>query len=438
MKIQLFLYVFCIGSVFANSTVPPGFLWGAATSEYQVSGSSACPHSTWGSFEQEAGRIKEGDLSQEACRHYDCGEEYISALKNLHCNAYRFSIEWSKYEPEEDEYDESVLEHYSQFVDKLLKAGITPMVTLHHFSEPQWFLDKGGFVEEENSKHFIEFAIRVMKKLVGRVSLFITFHEPTTYAVSGYHPHQGGCPTYPPAENDPAHFKAVMNHMMGAHCSVYANAKRLFADFPSLQIGFTHEFFKIDVVDKDSLSSLSLGRYDSIERRYHGPFHFALKDGRITIKNRIIPLKKIVDFIAVNYFTVPLIKDHKLIINEGAEEYKADNDYRCCKEELYRLLMELKYLNLPIYITASGVPDKEDLYRARWIKDHIGAVRRAIDEGVPVRGFFYWSLVDSFEWTSGYSLKFGLYGYDFDKHAMYLREGAKEYTRQIIEASARP
>ena len=432
-----YLALFLLFTGALSAKIPEGFLWGAVTSEYQVSGSKGCPNSSWAAFEQKEGAICGGDLSLEACNHFEWGDRYIGALKALKCNAYRFSIEWSKFQPLEDEYDESVLEKYSEFVDHLLAAGITPMVVLHHFSDPAWFLEKGGFEKAEKCPHFIDFAIKVMQKLGDRVSLFVTFNEPTVYAVHGYNPPLFG-EAFPPSQDNSSKLAVVLANMLRAHCSIYQNAKRTLSYFPDLKIGIIHQFLKFEKTDR-----LSHFYVKHLEHRYHDAFYEALKNKKFEFNYLAYssykvhfskPLKEMIDFIGVNYFTKPLIRSSKSACNEG--EFMTDSDYRCYPQGLYEMISEVKELGIPIYVTGNGLADRKDENRARWIREHIHEMKRAIDDGADVRGFFYWSLMDNFEWTKGYSQKFGLYEYDFKTHDMRLREGAKEYTHQISLAGS--
>jgi beta-glucosidase len=429
--------VFSSLSIFAEEVIAQDFLWGTATSEYQVSGSKGCPNSSWVEFEKQEGSIKNASCSLAACNHLEWTERYVGAVKDLGCNAYRFSIEWSKFQPEEDSYDYEVLDKYSQFVDHLIEAGITPMVVLHHISDPAWFLEKGGFAVQENCSHFVEFAMKVIEKLGDRVKLFVTFNEPTTYAVHGYNPPLLADP-FPPSQKDKNTMNKVVTNMVRAHCSIYQNVHRSLSHLENVKMGIIYQFIRF------AKGAIPDWYYvNQVEKQYQDAFYLALKNKKFEFSYTSYngqklffsaPVKEMLDFIGINYFSKPLIRYGSSSFNEG--EFLTDGGYRSYPQGLYEILTEFKSLAIPMYVTGSGIADEKDIYRARWIREHLHEMRRAMQDGADVRGFFYWSLMDSFEWIHGYSQKFGLYEYDFSTHDMKMREGSKEYVEEIKKAQA--
>ena len=166
---------------------PKDFKWGVATCEYQNSGSEKCPDSNWAHWEKQEGAIQTGEIAGESTCHYDNPLRTIKQIKALGCNTYRFSVEWSLIEPRQGEYAEEVIEHYSDVVDALLANGIEPMITLHHFSHPQWFEELGAFEKTENNRHLVLFAKKIFNRLSDRVKLWVTINEPGVYAAQGYY-----------------------------------------------------------------------------------------------------------------------------------------------------------------------------------------------------------------------------------------------------------
>jgi len=175
----------------SSFTVPQGFLWGTAISEYQVSGAHHCPYSNWALWERETHpngkpRILNGAASENACDFKSLYHQYIPIMQELRTNAFRFSIEWSNIEPQEGNFSEAELQHYEDLIDRLLVAGVTPMITLHHFTDPVWFCQKGGFEREENIFYFVRFCKKVFERLSEKAQLWATFNEPNIYMFQGY------------------------------------------------------------------------------------------------------------------------------------------------------------------------------------------------------------------------------------------------------------
>jgi beta-glucosidase len=200
----------------AEATFPQAdFLWGAATSAHQAEGN--CTNNTWSRWEAE-GHCEEP--SGTACDHWNRYKEDIQLLKKAGLNAYRFSIEWSKIEPREGEFDEAALKHYEDVCDELVKNDIRPCVTLHHYTDPLWFADKGGFEKESNIHYFVEFCEKVIDRLHGKVHLWFTFNSPCGYAAKGYL-----IGATPPAKKDMALMAEVYKNLLEAHVQVYRTLK---------------------------------------------------------------------------------------------------------------------------------------------------------------------------------------------------------------------
>jgi beta-glucosidase len=223
---------------------PPDFLWGTATASHQIEG--GCTNNNWARWEQGShpdGRphIARGQRAGRAADHWNRVPEDIRLMQDLGCNSYRFSVEWSKIEPREGQFDVKVLEHYSKEIDALIQAGIEPMLTLHHFSQPNWFDDKGGWERVENLDFFYRFAERVYEEYCDRVHYWCTFNEPTVFALVGWL--QG---SFPPGKRDAPLWDLigdavnVLCNMMLAHVTVYKQLKAIDA---RPQIGIVHNIF---------------------------------------------------------------------------------------------------------------------------------------------------------------------------------------------------
>lgn len=450
MRYVLCLIAFsqCLFATDSEWVFPKNFLWGVATCEYQNSGSTLCPQSNWADWERQPGSIKTGETSGESTRHFFEFERTIQQIKALKCNTYRFSVEWSLVEPRKGELNYEVLERYSQFVDRLIEEGITPMITLHHFSHPMWFEELKAFEYEVNIKYFIRFAKCVFNRLSDRVKLWITINEPSVYAMGGYFLGQ-----FPPGykgsffsiEHGEFELTArVLKNLMIAHAATYHVLKKQ-ANGSSTQIGLVHQFLEFQ---QDPFLGQGLGRICRIlNYGFHEVIYNCLKTGQFECfllpwggtSGRVLkPAKEMMDFIAVNYYSKPLVAWPSALIGQTtcySNEYMTDMPYRSYPQGLIEVLRTCqRELDIPIYITENGIPDRQDTHRAQWIREHLEMVNQAIKEGIDVRGFYYWTLNDNWEWNEGYSQKFGLYEYDFEMHTPTLRTGAKEYIRIIQES----
>ncbi len=420
------------------------FLWGTAISEYQVSGAVGCPHSNWADWEilqhisdgpQGAG----GQFSGSACDFKSRYHEYIAVMKELGTNAFRFSVEWSNVEPQEGVFCAKELNYYSDFCDALINAGITPMITLHHFTDPRWFTKKGGFEKEENIPYFVRFSQKVFEKLAHKVHFWTTINEPNIYMFQGYL--RG---VFPPGKNNPFLAVKVIRNLLEAHTNTYKILKNM-AYGVQARIGMVHQY----------LMFYPYTSWNLVERIPGFMFNHILnaailnffKTGVFKIKIPFlmnyefaaIEEQPLIDFVGLNYYSRVLVKAQMSIKNPFVPscypgEIMTDMPYAIYPQGLYDAIVELSELNVPIYITENGIPDEKDDRREKFIKEYIAEVQRALNQGYDVRGYFYWSLMDNFEWDLGYLKKFGLCHVDFVTKKITVRSGARHYA-EIIKKS---
>lgn len=465
-----------------------GFKWGVALSEHQVSGGFWCGDNNWNNWECKKSHkglfstyptIETGELSGCACNFWELYPEDIKLVKELGCNAFRISVEWSIIEPYEGQFDQAALEHYQELIRQCNEAGIEVMVTLHHFTHPQWFEDKGGFADEANIQYFVRFCKKVFKTLRKQVKLWCTINEVGPFVFQGY---INGA--FPPGKvlNIVLAMK-VMRCMMLAHCEVYRALKTLPGGYEA-QIGIVHQYLPIEmhnagygrayalpdaptkpiVSDIYSLYAFA-AQLNFLERlpAYGMSFFFNdqllgfLKTGTMFswipgLRLDIPDAPECNDFIGLNFYSRVVIKSDiygVLTGNPAAGNHKkdivfpsclvhermTDMEYGVCPESLYCAIQEIAKLGKPIYITENGAPDGQDEYRELWIRRYLYALSEAIRDGYDVRGYYYWSLMDNFEWDRGYSKKFGLYEVDFGTQERRLRDGAQAY-REILQKLA--
>jgi len=417
------------------------FLWGSATASHQVEG--YCTNNNWYRFEsavneQGKPRILNGQKAGAASDHWNRYKEDIQLMKDLSLNAYRFSVEWSKIEPEQGKFDEKALDHYENVVDELIANGIEPMVTLHHFTDPIWFEAQGAFLQENSPDIFADFVEKVVARLGSKVELWCTINEPSVYSLQGYFKTH-----FPPAVKDPEHVGIVFRNLLRAHTAAYRRIKKL---RPEAQVGLVAALVLYDPPHPWNLLDVMLARsYNRSTNELHltylvdGLFNFSIPGaGRVSYKSDV---KDAFDFIGLNYYTRFFQKFTFSGDEQSAEVLKAppekltDMRWEIYPEGLYRTLkMISRYTSKPVYITENGLADDSDTRRAGFIEDHLRVLNKASADGMNVKGYFYWSLLDNFEWAFGFERRFGLYHVDYATQKRTLREGSKKYP-EIIRQS---
>ncbi len=373
---------------------PTGFLWGTATSAHQIEGNNK--NNDWWRWEhslQRAEELRKKNKNPEdyysglACDSYHRYEEDFDLARSLHQNAHRFSIEWSRVEPGKGIFDLGEIEHYRQVLLALKKRGIKSFVTLHHFTNPVWFADLGGWEKPENVELFLEYARRILQELGDLIDFVCVINEPNIYAGMSYLMGH-----WPPQIKNRLIAKKVQQNIVDAHIAVYKFVKE--NNMP-IQIGTAHHVFHIQT---------------------RGPLQVmqSLVE-RIAYKGVLDQCAKYADFIGINYYTRQRLQfslKHpfwKMFKPEGAQ---SDFGWEIWPEGLYRLFKTFSQYKKPIYLTENGVADAQDRLRKHFIAGHLQSVHRAISEGVNVRGYLHWSLLDNFEWAEGYDMKFGLIAVD--------------------------
>ncbi len=423
---------------------PSGFLWGTATSAYQVEG--GIENSDW-SLVYPAGKT---------CDHYNLYEKDFDLMKKLNLNAYRFSIEWSRIEPEEGKFDKKEIEHYRNVLQDLKSRGIKIMVTLHHFTLPLWLAEIGGFSNKKSVFYFSRFAKKIFLEYQNLVDFWITFNEPLIYASKGYI--EG---TWPPKRKNLILFLKVLKNQIAGHKKIYQDFHNVKAD---IKIGIAKNNIYFEPASRES----PLDKLPVFLARYFTNEFFLNR-----IKNHL-------DFIGLNYYFHNKIRFPWL--NKNENKIVSDINWEIYPEGIYHVSRELqKYQSsrhaslrsantapqtpsvsgarsarcfpirgnahcshtaqfprppsgfgssqIPIYITENGLADSKDKQRKDFIKDHLFWVHKAIEEGVDVRGYFHWSFMDNFEWEKGFEPKFGLVEVDYKTMERKIRPSANFYAQ---------
>jgi beta-glucosidase len=423
-------------------------LFGSAVSEYQVSGASHLPASQWAAWEIKDihnGKltIHNHDRSENACDFWNTYPEDIALMDECGFNTFRFSVDWAAIEPEEGIFDQDAFDHYIDLVRELKDHEITPMITLDHFSHPQWFEEKGGFAKRKNIKHFVRFCKKVFKKLSADVKLWCTINEIGPFVFQGYI--QG---VFPPGKNSLPEAFMVMANMLEAHARVYHTLKTK-PHGNDCQIGLVHQYLTFEAYDQSWLglaNPLEQAPIRFMNYIFNDAMLYALKHDTIFpyipgLRRTIKGLSKSYDFIGLNFYSRVVIRSQmydtiakyfndKTVIapafaTHRENEIMTDMDYPICPESFYEAIMEINKLNVPIYITENGCPDDRDDRRELYIKTYLFALSQAIKDGANVKGYYYWSFMDNFEWNEGWEKKFGLYEVDLRTKERTLRKGAE-------------
>ena len=394
---------------------PKDFLWGAATSAHQVEGSN---HNDWTEWEKEnAARLSkknegkyppENFISGRACDHYSRYEEDFDLAKKLGHNTHRFSIEWSRIEPEEGKFSELEIEHYRSVIRALRARGLEPFVTLWHWTMPTWFVEIGAFEKRANIEYFARFCQRIVKKFSGEVTFWITINEPEIYAGNSYL--KG---VWPPQNKNFISYIKVLTNLIKSHKNIYEIIKKYDS---KAQIGITKNNIYFEAY-QNKIGNRILKKFID----WWWNFYFL---------NRI---KKYQDFIGLNHYFHNRIKNFKF--NQNENKKISDMGWELYPESIYYVLRSLKRYNQPIYITENGLADAEDKNREWFIKESLKNIHKAISEGVDVRGYLYWSLLDNFEWDKGFWPRFGLVEINYRTLERRIRPSAWEY-KKIIEANS--
>ncbi|MFH0930080.1 MAG: glycoside hydrolase family 1 protein [Candidatus Moraniibacteriota bacterium] len=401
---------------------PEGFLWGAATSAHQVEGGTKNDwtewekknakrlareaKTKWATWQQEKFPEMfdpENYISGRACDHYNRYEEDLDIAKSLGHNAHRFSIEWSRIEPEEGKFDEKGIEHYRKVIKAIRARGMEPFVTLWHWTNPLWLARIGGPESKKFSYYFSRYAKYVVENLGDLVDFWITLNEPTSVIANSYT--KG---IWPPQKKNPLAAFKVYKNLAKAHNESYGKIRDI---LPKAKIGFSHIMPYFEPFNANSIfdkTATRLFKYFSIDRFWN------LTKGQN-------------DFLAVQYYFRDLIKFPR--VRKNKNESVSDLGWEVYPEGIYRVLRDLKKHNLPIYITENGLADAGDKKREKFTKDHLRWVHKAIREGVDVRGYFHWSLLDNFEWDKGFWPRFGLVEVDYKTMKRKIRPSAWEYAK---------
>ena len=389
---------------------PKDFLWGAATSSHQTEGNN---NNDWTDWEKNK---KTPFISGEACRHYDLFEEDFQIAKSLNHNCHRFSVEWSRIEPEKGVFDDSQINHYKDALNSLKQKNIKTVLSLHHFTNPLWFIKLGGWLDKNSSDLFQRFTEKIIQDLGENIDYWITINEPNIYAYNSY---LSGI--WPPGEKNPFLAKKVLENMALAHKKAYQLIHARSKQKPLVSIAHHMRVFSGYPKTIAPLNSIAAKTVDYFFNDF--------------FLNKI---KHNLDFIGLNYYTRDFIrfkisKPENLFIDIEKpilpETGKNSLGWEIYPEGLFKIASRLKKYKLPILITENGICIEDDSRRWDFISSHLKQIEKALSDDINIIGYLYWSLVDNFEWEKGFAPKFGLVEIDYNNFSRKIRQSALKFAQ---------
>jgi beta-glucosidase len=397
---------------------PAGFSWGAATSAHQVEGGNRA--NDWWRFEQQPGRIHGGDTSGDACRHFERFDQDFALAEADGHNTHRLSIEWSRIEPEKGRIDDAAISHYHDVFAALRRRRLTPIVTLHHFTNPQWIADRGGWENRETIDHFCEYVRRCAREFGGEVDWWCTINEPEVLAFRAYS--EG---VWPPGKRDDSTALEVMANLIEAHARaarVLREEDRVDADGDghATRIGFAKHYVQLEPARAWFPLDALRAHFENavfndalIEAPSSGTIALSIPGAR-AVSRRVEGLRGSCDWFGLNYYTrwkVKMFAPEPHVARAHAP--LTDLGWEVWPRGFEEALVRVSRARLPVLVTEHGFADAADALRPRALVESLIHLGRAIDRGAQVLGYLHWSLMDNFEWADGYRGRFGLYRVDF-------------------------
>jgi beta-glucosidase len=448
---------------------PPGFVWGAATSAFQIEGAANVDgrgESIWDRFCRTPGKVEGGAVGDVACDHYHRWPEDVALMKDLKLQAYRFSVSWPRVIPGgRGPVNAKGLDFYSRLVDGLLEAGITPYVTLFHWDLPQALQDAGGWPRRETAEAFGDYVEAVARRLGDRVQNWITHNEPWCASLQS---HQIG--HHAPGLRDWPAALAASHHLLLSHGWAVPILR---AHSRAASVGITLNLTPAQPASPSAADREACRHFDGYFNRWfldplYGRGYPADmiadygRDGRLPerweelVQGRdLAAIAEPTDFLGVNYYNRTVVRSAAVSESDNLprtvflapESEWTEMGWEVHPDGLYQILCRVHFDYGParLYVTENGaswsdgpaadghVPDQR---RIRFLREHFRAARRAIAAGVPLAGYFVWSLLDNFEWDRGYSQRFGIVWVDYETQQRIPKESARWYRRVIDSNSA--
>ncbi|MDQ3707320.1 MAG: GH1 family beta-glucosidase [Chloroflexota bacterium] len=430
------------------TTFPDGFLWGAATAAYQIEGAwneDGRGESIWDRFSHTPGNVHEGDTGDVACDHYHRYRDDVALMKQLGLHAYRFSVSWPRVVPQgRGKVNPAGLDFYDRLVDELLAANIRPFLTLYHWDLPQALQDAGGWDNRDTSGYFADYAALMARRLGDRVRDWTTFNEPYVSAFVG-----NAMGRHAPGYEDRALALRITHHLLVGH-GMAVQAIRAAA--PGVNAGIVLDFAPPEPANDTDANREKVEAMwqeggalflDPILRAHYPPAVQAdMEQAGVDVRPGDLALiAQQLDFMGVNFYRRMMFDEQGEPTRVEGAEY-TEMDWEVHAPAFKRLLLRLnrEYRLPPLYITENGAafvdePGADgkvhDPRRVSYLREHLGAVREAMHEGVDMRGYFVWSLLDNFEWAEGYSKRFGIVYVDYPTQRRIVKDSGEWYAQAI-------
>ena len=426
-----------------RATLAQDFAWGVATSAYQIEGAAAedgkAP-SIWDTFSHTPGKTARGETGDVACDHYHRWRDDVALMADLGVDAYRFSIAWSRVQPQgHGAWNEAGLAFYDRLVDELLARGIQPSATLYHWDLPQGLQDLGGWASRDTPYRFAEYAERIGRRLGDRLATLSTHNEPWCTAVLGHARGQ-----FAPGDKDEALAADVSHHLLLSHGLALQSLRAAGVKTP---LGIVLNQSSVTAAtDSAADRARAATEYASFVRWYMEPIFqggYPQDPGLSHYPRNVRPgdfaiIGQPLDFLGINYYTRIWASTSVPPVPQPCEQGVSDMGWEIYPEGLTELLtgLQKRYMGLPpIYLMENGMANADTLVDGRvaddkriaYMRGHIEAIARAREAGVDIRGFFYWSLMDNYEWDSGYAKRFGLVHVDYATQQRTLKDSALWY-----------
>jgi beta-glucosidase len=434
---------------------PPDFVWGAATASYQIEGAwdeDGKGENIWDRFSHTPGKIENGDTGDFACDHYHRWQEDIGLMKEIGLQAYRFSVSWGRILPEgRGQVNPAGIDFYNRLVDRLLENDITPFLTLYHWDLPQVLQDQGGWPARSTAEAFIEFADRVSRALGDRVKNWMTLNEPFVSALVGYLEGR-----HAPGHQDVDEMLAAAHHLLLAHG---LSVPVIRTNSPDSEVGIVLNLNQMHPASRSAADRAAAWLDDGIVNRWYlDPLegrgyppdvidHFG-RSMDFVYESDLDAISTPLDFLGVNYYSRRISRSQEIPEeqNEPREVYADPNPtemgWEVYPQGLFDILarIDLDYNFPKLYVTENGAAYDDsvgengqvnDPLRVNYLQSHFKSVAKAIQIGVPVKGYFVWSLLDNFEWAHGFSKRFGLIYVDYETQVRILKDSARYYQEVI-------
>ena len=443
---------------------PDGFLWGVATSAQQIEGGAGEDgrgESIWDRFAAEPGRIADGSNPGVACDHFHLWREDVARLRWLGVGAYRFSIAWPRIIPDgRGEPNPAGLDFYDRLVDALLAAGIRPFVTLYHWDLPQPLQDRGGWGARETAEAFTAYAGVVSARLGDRVKHWTTHNEPWCIAILG---HEAG--EQAPGHRDPAEALRVAHHVLLSHGWAAEAVRR---HSPGSEVGIVQIHSPVTPATSSEADRDAERRFDGAFNRWYldpvfrGEYpsdavadrvrrgHLASPELPFVRDGDMRAIATPIDFLGLNYYSRTVVRadaaGEPVSVPRGTDRERTDMGWEVYPQGLHDALLRVTrdYAPRKLYVTENGAAYTDpsdatgriaDSRRIEYLHLHLESARRAIADGVPLCGYFAWSMLDNFEWSHGYAKRFGLFDVDFNTQRRRPRDSA-HWFRLVVAARA--